>query len=382
MAPDAGAITHVRLVKWESLTPEEHDRWRALSDHAGAGNIFSQHWFMDAALRHTAGPADVRLVIVSATADGRWLGVMPLVAQPRFGRWPARIWRGWSATNQFLGTPLVAPESAELFWSALLAFLDDRASGEVLLYLREMATDDAVYAALMARCAAEDRSVESIGTTARPALNAGEASPHGSNSKRLGRLRSLSRRLEADHGAVSIDMVAPGEDCTAWTEAFLTMEHGGWKGAEGSALACDPANAALFRETICEGHRLGRAKLATLSAGGRPLAMSSWFEQDERGFGFKMAFDEQYRAYAPGQLLMRDIAERIGAIPGMRFDTCTPPQSGGCYRLWPHGRTIASLAIAIGGGRRRLYFDALMRARSAYSVVSHGLRWPSEVWTV
>ena len=102
--------------------------------------------------------------------------------------------------------------------------------------------------------------------------------------------------------------------------------------------------------------------------------MSSWFEDEHRGFGFKMAFDENFRGYAPGQQLMRMVAEQIASKPGILFDTCTTPQSHCSYHLWPHQRMIADTAIAIGTGRRRLYFDALMRARSAYATVANGIR--------
>src|SRR3546814_8947818 len=70
------------------------------------------------------------------------------------------------------------------------------------------------------------------------------------------------------------------------------------------------------------GWERGRLGRATLTAAGRPLAMSSWFVTGDRGFGFKMAFDEAFRSYAPGQLLMRHVADHVAGLrPSIHFDT-------------------------------------------------------------
>src|SRR3546814_13209473 len=99
------------------------------------------------------------------------------------------------------------------------------------------------------------------------------------------------------------------------------MEQAGWKGQGGSARACDPATEHLFRDVVREGWARGRLGRATLTAAGRPLAMSSWFVTGDRGFGFKMSFDEAWRAYAPGQQLMRHVADHVGGQqPAIHLD--------------------------------------------------------------
>jgi CelD/BcsL family acetyltransferase involved in cellulose biosynthesis len=350
----------VRLLRWADLGPCDHARWTQLSDRAGTANVFAQHWFMDAALRHCAAPDDVRIAI-AADAAGRWIGLLPLVRAPRFGRWPVANWRTWTATNQFLGAPLVLPHAAFRFWRLLLGHFDAHADGALLIHCHQFAADNPVAAALVGLCADDRRPLHLVNRFDRPARRPGsEAAP---DAKTASRARSLARRLERDHGPVRYEMLGKGDDAQPWIDAFLALEGAGWKGRAGSAIGCAPDTEALFREVVREGQRRGQLRIARVTTAGGVAAMSSWFVSGKRGFGFKMTYDEALRSYAPGLLLMRYVAEQVGAEPDMFFDTCASPgaHSGGAF--WRDRRTMFDCAIAIGTPRRRRLFSGLMRAR-------------------
>ncbi|MGW8204320.1 GNAT family N-acetyltransferase [Sphingomonas bisphenolicum] len=367
--PVAGAgRPTVRLIRHADLTAHDRACWAALSAQAGDANIFAQDWFMEAALCQSDDVHEALLAVVSHE-HGPWLGVIPLMAEWRFGRWPARIWHSWSATNQFLGTPLVMAQSADIFWESLLAFLDTCAGRAILLHFEKFDADDPISIALFDHCKREGRAVHAIQCVERPAHRAGDEAEARSDAKTQSRLRSLSRRLESDHGAVTVTMLDPVAPCTPWIDAFLAMEASGWKGRVGSALGSSAATEALFRTVIARGHANGSARLSSLSAGGRVIAMSCWFESATWGHGFKMSFDEDYRAYAPGQLLMREISEGISRRPDLSFDTCVPRDASHCHRLWRGNRRIVDGAVAIGSTWQRLHFDALIKARAAYAAV-------------
>lgn len=359
----------VRFQRPADLSAADRARWADLSDRAGVANVFAQHWFMDAALRHGGDGQFIRLAIVER-AGGDWVGVLPLVQRARFGRWPAPHWQGWLATNQFLGSPLVRPGAEDRFWALLLPFLDAHAGREIGLQCRQLAWDDPICAALLAHCEREGRGFRIVDRFDRPALAPGSDADSGRASiKARARLRSLERRLTRDHGPVAVDLhAANGDgDRDRWVEAFLAMERAGWKGRAGSALACHSATEKLFRDVVRAGWECGRLGRATLTAAGRPLAMSSWFVTGDRGFGFKMAFDEAFRSYAPGQLLMRHVADHVAGLrPPIHFDTCTSAGAGACRSLWGDSRTIVDCVVAIGSPVRRLAFAGLMRARDVY----------------
>lgn len=358
----------VRLLRQADLTAEDRACWAALSAQAGAANIFAQDWFMEAALSHSHDGCNVLLAVVGPER-GPWLGVMPLIAESRFGRWPVPNWRTWSATNQFLGTPLVAAQFAGIFWDVLLPFLDAHAGGEVLLHVKAFDADDPVSTALVSHCQQQGRAFHTINRLNRPAHRAGQDATGQGCAKTLGRLRSLRRRLEHDHGSTEVALLEPDQPCAPWIDAFLRMEAAGWKGRVSSALGSHVATEALFRTVIRRGHANGSARLASLSVDGRTIAMSSWFESASWGHGFKMSFDEEFRAYAPGMLLMRDVCERIGRRPDISFDTCATREASDYRRLWRSNRTIMDGAVAIGSRQQRLYFGALMTARAAFAAI-------------
>ena len=357
----------VRFQRPVDLTAADRARWADLSDRAGAANVFAQHWFMDAALRHGGDDQLIRLAIVER-AGGEWVGVLPLVRRARFGRWPAPHWQGWLATNQFLGSPLVRPGAEDRFWALLLPFLDAHAGREIGLQCRQLAWDDPICAALLAHCEREGRGFRIVDRFDRPARAPGSDAVGGrAGIKARARLRSLERRLTRDHGPVAVDLHTANGDGDRWVEAFLAMERAGWKGRAGSALACHSATEKLFRDVVRAGWECGRLGRATLTAAGRPLAMSSWFVTGDRGFGFKMAFDEAFRSYAPGQLLMRHVADHVAGLrPPIHFDTCTSAGAGACRSLWGDSRTIVDCVVAIGSPVRRFAFAGLMRARDVY----------------
>ncbi len=371
--PEPSGALVVRLLQADRLSAADRARWTELSSSARNTNIFIRHWFMESALRHRGTAEDVRLAVVSHS-DGVWLGALPLVRDARFGRWPVGAWRTWASTNQFLGGPLVRAGAADRFWQALLAHLDTRGDGAALIHCRQFADDDAA-AALLGRCGREGRGYRELDRFVRPARVPGLAGAAGrTDGKARARLRSLWRRLERDHGPVAIDMVGIDGDCAAWIDRFLTLEASGWKGRAGSALASDRATENLFRDVIHGAQRRGQARLATLRAGTRVLAMSSWFVTRDCGFGFKMTFDEAYRSYAPGQLLMQHIAGQIDDSPALHFDTCNGPSAPGGHPCWTGRRTIGDYAVAIGPQRRRWMFGGLMRMRAAFAVATRQRR--------
>ncbi|MBB5708107.1 GNAT family N-acetyltransferase [Sphingopyxis panaciterrulae] len=357
----------VRLQRPADLGAADRARWADLSDRAGTANVFAQHWFMDPALRHAGADQPIWLAIAERDG-GEWIGVLPLVQSARFGRWPVPHWQSWLATNQFLGSPLVRPGTEDRFWALLLPFLDAFAGREIGLQCRQLAWDDPACAALIAHCEREGRGFRIVDRFDRPASAPDSDADGGrSGAKARARLRSLERRLARDHGPVAVDRHAGEGDCNRWVETFLAMERAGWKGRAGSALACHAETENLFRDVMRAGWERGRLGRATLTAAGRPLAMSSWFVTGDRGFGFKMAFDEAFRSYAPGQLLMRHVADHVAGLhPPIHFDTCTAAGAGGCRSLWGDSRTIVDCVVAIGSPARRLAFAGLMLARDAY----------------
>ena len=358
----------------DELTDADLTHWAELTGRAGTANIFAHDWFMSSALRHADGADKIRLAIVK-DQSGVWLGVVPLSPAARIGRWPIPVVETWKSTNQFLGSPMIEQGAEEIFWQTLLTHLDRSPGRSLALHCQQFPAEDRVSLALVNVCIAQNRRFLFTDRFERAARRPGmrAISNNSSGRKLLGRLAGLEKRLASDHGAVSIALHPGDQPAGPWINRFLELEKSGWKGRSESALACAASTEMLFRDTIEHGHAIGQARLATLFAGGTAIAMISWFEAGHHGFGFKMAFDETYRTYAPGRILMRFVAAEIDRNPSIFFDSCTPrgTHSG---PVLPGRREIVDCVVAIGSPTRRAIFSGLMSIGFACQRLKASLR--------
>jgi len=363
---EPGSPLSVALLRPAGLAAEERARWARLSARAAPGNIFAQDWFMEPALRHCASAASLRLAVVRRDS-GEWLGVLPVALEAQVGNCPLPSLQSWHATNQFLGTPLVLPGAQKAFWQALLARLDRRPGVALALVCDTLPLDDPATLALASLCAEQGRAIACVGRFTRPALLSPDTPPRDLRAWRKldQRLDGLERRLTRELGPVSMVRHDGPEESEAWCAAFLALERAGWKGRARSALASAASTAALFRETIRHGHRIGATRLVSLRAGDRIVAMSSLLIAEGHGYGFKMAHDEAWRHCAPGRLLMRRVRRAFAAEAAALFDTCAPAHVP-TDALWPDQRTLGTFAVAIGGGTRRAVLAAALAARARW----------------
>lgn len=358
----AAALAKVELRRPAGLPQHERKRWAELAARATPGNIFAQDWFMEPALRHCGREWSLRLAIVRQ-ASGEWLGALPLVMSPAAARVPAPALHGWHSADQFLGTPLVLPGAEKAFWQALLAWLDRKPGVALGLCCGPMPVSDPVTLALASLCAEQGRTMHVSDSFTRPARLFSSQPDPLALGKLDDQLDALEARLAGDLGPVRMVLHDSSDSCDPWVAAFLALERAGWSGQASSALACDSASTALFREVIRHGHRSGTVRLASLTAGEKIMAMTSWFVGGGHAYGFKMAFDEAYLSAAPGQLLMRQVARTLDGEPPVLFDTCTA-RDVPADPLWPDRRAFGTFAVAIGSPARRRLFDALMRAKT------------------
>lgn len=359
-APARPRGTSVAVVPAREIDKRLAAAWAALAGDAAEPNSFAEPWFVGAGLRHLGASAGVRLLQVREDgAGGRLLGVLPLDVLPRYGRVPVRHVQNWKHANDFLGVPLVRKGSERPFWSAVLGALDAADWARGFLHLNGLVEDGPVHAGLTDAAAALGRSCDTVHREVR-ALLASRLSPEAyyadtvrkKKRKELGR---LARRL-ADLGTVTPATLATRDDLQPWCDAFLALEHGGWKGRAGSSLASVPETEAFFRDAIAGAFAAGRLEFRRMDLDGKPIAMLINFLSPPGSFSFKTAFDEAYARYSPGVLIQLDnlqLTER-GDIDWM--DSCAAPDHPMIDSLWGERRSIVRVSVPLGGVRRGLEF--------------------------
>jgi hypothetical protein len=165
------------------------------------------------------------------------------------------------------------------------------------------------------------------------------------------RIRDIGRRLRRlrERGAVAWRWHRGARIPAETVEAFLSLEHMGWKGEEGSSLRSRPEDEAFFREAISGFASEGRALFTEVTFDGVPIASICSFIAGNIGFGFKIGWDPAFRSSSPALIneleFMRHAPTDFGDIE--YFDSGASSTSF-INELWLARRHVATMFIPTG----------------------------------
>jgi CelD/BcsL family acetyltransferase involved in cellulose biosynthesis len=316
-----------------TLAPGEIDAsaqsaWRELGDQAAEPNPFYEPEFMMPAFRRL-GLRGAGLRVVREGRD--WVACLPVFAAPVANVSVVGVWHPYV----LLGTPLIRADRLEPGARGLLAAR--RGGAPALVAMRSVAGDGPVERALTsaggqlgAGPAWERRVVRAV---ARPLE--GAARP-----RRRDLQRKRQRLQEALDAQLTIEDRA-GSD--AAVREFLALEAAGWKGRAGTALANRSSDRDFFAEMAAACAGRGRLRLIAMCVGSKTVAMACDLLDGDSQFGFKMAYDEELRRFAPGILLLDAQLERFHEDRVLRlYDSCSDPNGKLVNQLFGDRRAIVS----------------------------------------
>jgi CelD/BcsL family acetyltransferase involved in cellulose biosynthesis len=340
----------------DDLSTQEVDGWKELAAQSVEPNPFFEPEYVLPAARLLGGRRVGALVV---RESGRWAACLPIHRPRRWHRVPLGCVATWQHRYCFLGTPLVRADRVGSAVSALAGELMSR-RGASYAGLDALADEGPVREALR-------RAVELHGTgeitvnrhrravLRRPELADEAPAVKGKHRRELERKR---RRL-ADELGGPLRTVDRAEDEGA-VEDFLELEASGWKGREGTAMASLEHDADFFRAVCASFRDLGRLHLLSLEGSGRRVAMACSLRAGEGIFCLKIAFDEGWRRYSPGALLVLDHASWFARHSNAAWmDSCVQPENELVNRLWADRRGITTLAIPASSARGRFAAAAI-----------------------
>jgi hypothetical protein len=147
-------------------------------------------------------------------------------------------------------------------------------------------------------------------------------------------------------GAVVVEVASTPAALRTAAEAFLALEGAGWKAGRG-ALLSDPALATFLRSATRQLAEDGLCRIVSLRLDGRPIAMTILFDSQNHSYCWKIAFDERFRAQAPGVQLIYEVTRLQLARPEIALtDSCAIANHPMIDRLWPDRVEICDLAVA------------------------------------
>jgi CelD/BcsL family acetyltransferase involved in cellulose biosynthesis len=105
---------------------------------------------------------------------------------------------------------------------------------------------------------------------------------------------------------------------------FYDLEASGWKGSEGTAIKCDPRTLAFYNSVAAAAAEQGYLSLDFLELNGKPIAGHFAFNFRGRYFLAKAGYDESFRRYGPGQLLVNEVLNQTPQRGLHEFDFVGP----------------------------------------------------------
>ena len=336
-----------RLIPIAGLSEAEIAAWGRLASAAIEPNPFFEPDFVLPAARHTTD-RDVSLLVVEDEAG--WRACLPVV-RDRYRR-VAPVLAGWRGPHGYLGTPLVAGGDPAEAMRALLRLGRSAAGPLRLLMIDRTAADGRVFAAL-------EEAIEATNLTIVIDVAVGERAfmkrrdEPGDYTASVGRnhrhkLRQKGRRLAERTGA-PIEITDRAGDVAA-VERFLDLEESGWKGHAQTSMRSE--HHAVFFRQVCETYAAqGRLELLDLHCGERSIAMKCNLRSGAGTFAFKIAFDEEFGRFSPGEQLELANIEVFHAGGSEWMDSCANPKREWINRLWPDRRSIRTMLLAPRGPR-------------------------------
>ncbi|MGH6763902.1 MAG: GNAT family N-acetyltransferase [Phyllobacterium sp.] len=314
-------------------------------------NIFFDPLFLFPAV-NALNPKRTEILHVQDTSAREPCFLLPFeIVRPGLGLGPSVI-RGWSTAFSPLGTPLLMNNRPADILGHVLDHLADPTSGlPDILLLRDIRVGGPFAQLLQSVAQTRNLPLAIVDREERPFLESqldGETylrEAIGAHHRRdYGRLwRRLSRQGELAHR-----VACTPNDVEAGFEDFLALEASGWKGRKRTALAANNTHASFAREAIRGLAREDRVRIHTLTLDGKPVAALVVFAEGGEAWTWKTAYDEQWKAFSPGTLLMIEVVKRHLADPGInRTDSCAIADHPVMTRLFREREAVATLILGL-----------------------------------
>jgi CelD/BcsL family acetyltransferase involved in cellulose biosynthesis len=340
-------------IEWRPLAElaQFAEPWRALAARALEPNVFYEPAFALAAAPVLGRNVRIALIWSRAT-PAQLLGFFPTrIERRRYGLGP-QVLVGWTHPFAPLGTPLVDRDAAA---GVIAAWLDDLACRPDLpriLLMPYLPESGAVARALAAALARRDGKSICFGRHQRALLAPTDGRSHyldrAIGAKKRKELRRQRKRL-ADNGELTSSISnAPAAIAPALSD-FLALEASGWKGRAGTAARADHSIRAFMESAVTALAREGKARVARLTAAGRPVAALVTLQSGTTAWCWKIAYDEAFARFSPGVQLLADMTQALLDDTGVtRADSCATAGHPMIDHIWRERLALADHLVRNG----------------------------------
>ena len=295
------------------------DEWRTLCDESTDDHPFYRPEWIAAHIR--AFTPDAKILLLTVRSDGKLLFVLPMLREwSLFSGVPLRTLRAPVSghSSRFDAVRHASSEGDAAVIAAWTHLHNSR--GWDVLDFHDVPEGGTVSALVQA-------ASESGVHTARVPMLPNPYVPIPSDPGELQKL-PVNKKLRSQLRGIREDLAAIGtlrlkRICTADRVAldrFYELESAGWKGVQGSAIKGNPKIRQFYDEVCQSAERFGYLSLYSLELNGEVLASHFGLSRSGRYFSPKIAYNEKFRKYAPGHLIVSEILKDCAARGISEYD--------------------------------------------------------------
>ncbi|MEH6950921.1 GNAT family N-acetyltransferase [Nitrobacter sp. NHB1] len=308
-----------------------------------SSNVFMNPVVLTVANETGFARIQVLLAWDDSTGPRRLVGIWAFQVRRISPLWPALL-EALPYNYAFLSNPVVDPAYVSEVIPAFLSAIRDSPLLPKVISLKSLDAEAPSFEMLV-NALTEQGSARFRLTESRRPIATPDAGVKRSGSTRK-KLRQDWNRLSAV-GAVDIVNNRTADTREAF-ETFLKLEAASWKGARGTALLCNAADAAFARQMVAALAERGNASVALLRVDGRAIAAQVLMYCGATAYTWKTAFSPDYAKYSPGALLIDRITDDLFSSAGIAaIDSCSHEGSF-MAQLWAGRRKMADLLIDVG----------------------------------
>ncbi len=328
--------------------------WKALAGRALEPNVYADPDFMIPALEGLGLADRVRGVCIWRTGGSdkarRLDGLMVFTRSYRWGL-PLSVGDGLMHAYSTSSAPLVSADDAEDVLRCLLAWLAAAAgAGAPFAMMFPQLPGEGPLFDLIGPLAEEvGLAVSLTGRHERAVLDVAAAGADYLTRAVKSKTRSKYRRLRKRLGETGVLVDACVDDpggLAATVPAFLKLEAAGWKGRQGTAMAAEPATAAMIERIVSGLAATGQCRIEMVELDDAPVSMMISLGAGDRWWIWKIAYDEAHAKMSPGVLLALHLTEAaLKRQPAEFIDSCAAPGHPMIERIWTQRRPFADLLL-------------------------------------
>lgn len=344
-----------------------------LAVFAADDNLFHEPWMLFPAIECLAGKKPVLFVLVFRTSredptDRRLCGFFPLERRSSYMGLSVPHLAMFSYPYCFKSTPLLHRDH---FKQTVQTFLDwVRLQSRIkLLDMQQISRRGCFHRAVKTRLELRNiRYTEKRFTRACFVPDTDSATYWNKtlSAKARSKFRRLERRL-SELGRLECDELSSVDDFDRWIEEFLVLEASGWKNSKGTAIGLSTRDRQFFWSIAREGFHRKRMMMMALRLEGKAVAMLCNFRGGGGSYGYKTAYDENFRHFSPGMLLFLKMIDRLHLDPEIRWlDSCAAPDNVSANQIFSARRIFCNMTVSnspITGNTVLVVVEKLKRLR-------------------